>query len=82
MGCGIDLIYHACQDIVDNNALIHDESHILHIFDEFLEELPEFKAHMEYTFKNKMSDYVVASKTKTVPIKDLIKDFFLSNKPV
>lgn len=76
MGRAIDLIHHACQDIIDDNTLIHNESYMLHIFDEFLEELPEFQAHMEYTFKNKMSDYVVASKTKAVPIKDLIKELF------
>ena len=73
MGHAIDLIYQACQDIVDDVTLIHDESYMLHIFDEFLEELPEFKAFIEYEFENKMSDYVVASNTKAVPLKKLVK---------
>ena len=65
MGRAIDLIHHACQEIIDDNTLIYNESYMLHIFDEFMEELPEFQARMEYTFKN-----------KAVPIKDLIKELF------
>ena len=46
MGRAIDLIYHDCKDIVHEPSLIHDESFMLHIFDDLLEELPEFEAHL------------------------------------
>ena len=41
-----------------------------------MEELPEFEAHMEYEFKNKKSEFVEASQTKAVPLKELIKELF------
>ena len=68
MGQDIDLIYHACRDIVHEPLLIHDESFMLHIFDDLLEELLEFEAHLEYEFKNKKSEFVEASQTKVVPL--------------
>ena len=77
MGHAIDLIYSACKDIVADVTLIHDKLFMLHIFDEFLVELPEFNAFMEYELKNKMSEFVVASQTKAVPLKELIKELFL-----
>ena len=77
-GTSYDLIYQACQDIVDDVTLIYDKSYMLHIFDEFLEELPEFKAFIEYESENKMSDFVVASSTKAVPLKELVKELFSS----
>ena len=46
----IDLIYNTCEDIVHEPFLIHDESFMLHIFNDLLEELPEFEAHLEYEF--------------------------------
>ena len=53
----IELIYHACEDIVHETLLIHDELFMLHIFNDLLEELPEFEAHLEYEFKNKKSEF-------------------------
>ena len=76
MGRAVDLIHSACNDIIDDIALIHDESYMLHIFDELLIDLPEFKAFMDYEFKNKMSEFVQASQTKAVPLKELIKELF------
>ena len=52
MGWAIDLIYQSCEDIVHEPLLIHDESFMFHIFDDLLEELPEFEANFEYEFKN------------------------------
>ena len=72
----LDAAVAVCQDIVDDVTLIHDESYMLHIFDEFLEELPEFKTFIEYEYENKMSDFVVASNTKAVPLKELVKELF------
>ena len=54
MGQTIDLIYHPCEDIFHEPLIIHDESLMLHIFDDLLEELPEFESHLEYEFKTKI----------------------------
>ena len=59
MGRAVDLIHSACNDIIDDITLIHDESYMLHIFDELLIDLPEFKAFMDYEFKNKMSKFTL-----------------------
>ena len=58
MGRAVDLIHSACKDIVNDVTLIHDKSYMLHIFDEFLVELPKFKAYLEYEFESKKSDFV------------------------
>ena len=76
MGRVVDLIHSACNDIIDAITLIHDESYTLHIFDELLVDLPKFKAFMDYEFKNKISEFVQESKTKAVPLKELIKELF------
>ena len=81
MGRAIDLIHCACKEIVDDVSLIHDESFMLHIFDELLEELPEFKAYLEYEFKDKKLEYVEASQTKAVPLRELIKELFAPTDP-
>ena len=49
---------------------------MLHIFDDLLEELPEFESHSEYKFKNKKSEFVEALQKKAVPLKELIKELF------
>ena len=46
------------------------------IFDDLLEELPKFEAHLEYEFKNNKSEFVEAFQTKAVPLKKLIKELF------
>ena len=80
MGRAIDLIYHSYEDIVHKPLLIHDESLMLHIFNDLLEELLEFEAHLEYKFKNKKYGFVEASQTKAVLLKELIKELFLPTK--
>ena len=50
---------------------------MLHIFDDLLEELPKFEAHLEYEFKNKKCAFFEALHTKDVPLKELIKELFL-----
>ena len=76
MGRAIDLIYHACKEIIQDPSLIHEELFMLHIFNDLLEELPEFEAHLEYEFKNKKSEFVEALQTKAVPLKEIIKELF------
>ena len=76
MGRAMDLIYDACQDILADNSLIYDEAFMLHIFDELAEEIPEFKAHLEYEFENKTTEFIEVSESKPVPYKELIKELF------
>ena len=53
MGRAIDFIHSACEEIVDDVSLIHDESFMFHIFDELREELPEFDEYLTREFENK-----------------------------
>ena len=53
MGCAVDTIHSACKDIIDNSTLIHNDLYMLHIFDKLRDELPEFKAFLEYEFDKK-----------------------------
>ena len=74
MGRAVDMIQSACKDIIDNVTLIQNDLYMLHIFDELCDELPEFKAFLEYEFENKKSAYVEESKEKAVPLKELVKE--------
>ena len=76
MGRAVEMIHSACKDIIDNVTLIHDDLYMLHIFDELRDELPEFKAFLEYEFENKKSAYVEESKEKAVPLKEIVNELF------
>ena len=76
MGRSVDLIHSTCNDVIDDITLIHDDSYMLHIFDKLLIDPPKFQAFIDYEFKNKMSEFVQASQTKAVPLKELIKELF------
>ena len=62
MGRAVDMIHSAWKDIIDNSTFIHNDFYMLHIFDELRDELPEFKAFLEYEFDKKKSAYVEESK--------------------
>ena len=64
MGRAVDMIHSACKDIIDNFTLIHNDFYMLHIFDKLRNELPEFKAFLEYEFESKKSAYVEEIKEK------------------
>ena len=53
MGRAVNIIHSACKDIIDNVTLVHNDLYMLHIFDELHDELPEFKAFLEYEFEKK-----------------------------
>lgn len=76
MGRAVDLIHGACNEIVGDVSLIHDESFMLHIFDDLRSELPEFDAYLKHEFENKKTECVKASSTKAIPLKELIKEIF------
>ena len=46
------------------------------IFQDKVEELPEFKAFLVYEFKNKKTDFFVKSQTKAFPLKKLLEEIF------
>ena len=76
MGRAVERIHSACKDIIDNMMLIHNDFYMLHIFDELRDELPEFKAFLEYEFENKKSACVEERNEKAVPLKELVKELF------
>ena len=53
MGRAVDMVNSACKYIIENFTLIHNDLYMLHIFDELRDELPEFKAFLEYEFEKK-----------------------------
>ena len=80
MGRSVKMIHSACKDIIDNVTLIHNYFYMLHIFDKLHVELPEFNAFLEYEFGNKKSAYVEESKEKAVPLQQIVKELFSSEK--
>ena len=78
MGRAVDMIHSACKEIIDNVTLIHNYLYMLHISDELRDELPEFKAFLEYEFENKNSTYVEESKEKAVPLNEIVEELFSS----
>ena len=55
------------MNIVNDVFLIHNESFMLHIFDEPQKELAEFDAYLTYEFENNMSKQVEPSNKKIIP---------------
>lgn len=76
MGRVIDALHSACLDILNDNQLIHDKSYMMHIFDEFAEELPPFKEYLQKMFEEKTSNYVVKREDKALPYKMLLEELF------
>ena len=81
MGRAVERIHSACKDIIENMMLIHNDLYMLHIFDELRDELPEFKAFLEYEFEDKKSSYAEESKEKAVPLNELSKELFSPENP-
>ena len=48
MGSEIDILHTACNDLIDDPILIHDNSFVMHRYDPLMDELPEFKDYMDY----------------------------------
>ena len=42
MGRVVDILHDACTHLLEDIKLFHDKSYMIHIFDEIVEELPEF----------------------------------------
>ena len=76
MGCAIDILHTAYNDLIDDPRLIHDKSFMIHIYDPLMDELPEFKDYMDYQCEYRTSHYAASSKTREVTFKKLIKELF------
>ena len=40
MGCSIDILHTACNNLIDDPRLIHDKSFMMHVYDPLMDELP------------------------------------------
>ena len=70
-------IFHtALNNILDDITLIHKKSTTMFIFQEMVEELPEFNIWLVYEFHNKNNEFVVKSQTKAFPLKKLVEELF------
>ena len=49
---------------------------MMHIFDEIADKLPEFRDFLKYKFKDKKTEYIKKSNSKSVPYKILLKELF------
>ena len=76
MGRVVDILHDACTHLLEDIKLFHDESYMMHIFDEIADELPEFRAFLKYEFEDKKTEYIKKSNSKSVPYKMLLKELF------
>ena len=74
MGRAIDILHTAWNNLIDDPSLINYKSFIIHIYDPLMDELHEFKDYMDYQCKYRTSHYYASSKTKEVPLKNLMKE--------
>ena len=58
MGKVIDILYQTMLEIVQDGTKGMDEDYIMNIFKPIEEELPEFKAHLDWYFEAKESNLV------------------------
>jgi hypothetical protein len=76
MGHVVDILHDACSHLREDIELYHDESYMMHIFDEIADELPEFRDFLKYQFEDKKTEFIKSSNTKSVPYKMLLKELF------
>jgi hypothetical protein len=76
MGRAMDILHNALIEILADIKSIHDESVMMHIFDELREELPEFDEFLTQKFEKQQTHRVDKSNTKAIPYKMLIKELF------
>ena len=76
IGRVFDILHTALNNILDDITLIHDKSTMMFIFQDIVQELPEFKEFLVYKFQNKKTEFVVKSQTKAFPLKKLVVELF------
>ena len=78
MGQSLDMLHTTSTQLLNDIGLIHEETFMMHLFDEWSAELPWFKEFLKYKFHDQMTYFITASKNKTVlPHRTLIKELFL-----
>ncbi|KAL7523561.1 hypothetical protein ACHAXR_000896, partial [Thalassiosira sp. AJA248-18] len=77
LGKVMDKLKADLESIVEDPALIHDESFMMGVMSEWSDELPEFQEFLTHKFENEKNSYFASdSQTKAVPLKELRKELF------
>ena len=53
MGRVVDILHDACSHLLEDIKLYHDETYMMHIFDDIVDELSEFRDFLKYQFEDK-----------------------------
>ena len=67
-----DILHTELNKILYDITLIHDKSTIMVIFQNMVEEIPDFKALLVYEFQNKKTEFIVKYQTKAFTLKKLV----------
>ena len=76
MGRMVDLLQKALVEVAADGQKMLDESFMMGIFDELIDELPPLKEYMNYIFDTKRTAVVASSKQKVVPFSMLRAELF------
>ena len=76
IGHVFEILHTALNNIMDDITLIHDKSTMIFLFQDMVEEIPEFKAILVYEFHNNKTEFFVKSQTKAFPLKKLVEELF------
>ena len=76
MGRAVDVLHDACTELINDPKLYHDETYMMHLFDDIADEIPEFKDFLQYKYEDQVTTFVATSNSKSVPYKMLISDLF------
>ena len=76
LGRVLDKLKDDLQSIVESPELIHDENVIMTMFDEWKEELPDFKDYMFHQFNLKKQQRVKESDSWAIPLLELRRELF------
>ncbi len=79
LGKVLDKLKDDFEAIIDQPELIHDESLMMGLMDDWADELPPFKDFLYHQFEEKKTSYFAdssSSATKALPLKELRKELF------
>ena len=78
MGKVLDRLKEHLEGIVENPELIHDESFMMGLMDDFSDELPPLKQYLTHIFEEKTTRYFAcpASAPKAVPMNEIRRELF------
>ena len=77
MGRVVDILHENFTDVLKDPWLIHNEEHMMNMFDDLKQELPEFKKAMDFLLKNKKSTSIISDDgSRVIPMIELRKELF------